>query len=166
MSRPLAGKLVRCFAVSVTTTLVTLSLITLLMLAAGVGGVAANVVGTAAGTALSLSLNRRWVWRQEGRAAFARQVVPFWLLSFSGLALSSMAVGAVTWIVHGLGWTSFATAAAADLANVATFGILWIAQFVLLDRWLFRPASNRTYIEASCRVLAHPQDRSYLRVGT
>ena len=51
--------------------------------------VAANVVANVVATVPSYVLNRRWVWGRGGRSHFWREVMPFWVLSFIGLAFSS-----------------------------------------------------------------------------
>jgi hypothetical protein len=65
------------------------------------------------------------------------EVVPFWILSFTGLALSTLTVSlAATWAdAAGLGGA--ARTALIEMANVAAWGTLWVAQFVILDRYLF-----------------------------
>ena len=69
-------------------------------------------------------------------AVGAQGVIPFSVLSFPGLALSTLAVAS-----RQLGrcspWRPARTVAV-ELANLAAFGSLWIAQFVILDRILFR----------------------------
>jgi putative flippase GtrA len=49
----------------------------------------ANVLATAVGTVRSYVLNRRWVWGRDGASDLWREVVPFWIPSFSGLVLST-----------------------------------------------------------------------------
>ena len=74
-------------------------------------------------------VNRRWVWGKQGSHSISREIVPFWAYSFFGLALSTIAVAVADarWHTH----------LAVSLANIAAFGVLWAAKFVLLDRWMF-----------------------------
>jgi hypothetical protein len=83
------------------------------------------------------------VWDKLGHRSVAGELGPFCALSFTGLTLSTVAVHlAAGWAVHaGLGATG--RTIAAETANVATFGTLWIAQFVILDRVLFRSQPAR-----------------------
>jgi len=98
----------------------------------------ANVIATAVGTIPSFELNRRWVWSRRGRRSAGREVLPFCVLSFAGLALSTLTVHlAATW-ADGAGLSDAWRTLAVEGANVAAFGSLWIAQFVILDRVLFR----------------------------
>ncbi len=126
-------------AVATTTSLTVLGLLV------GVGhlpAVLANVVATAVGTVPSFELNRRWVWRRRGGAAGLRQVVPFCALSAAGLALSTVAVRVASAVTAGSGdgWHTLAV----EGANAAAYGSLWVLQFFVLDRVLFRTPATRT----------------------
>jgi putative flippase GtrA len=132
-------KLVRYGTVSVISTAVSLSVLGLLVFTDAVPAGWANVIATAAGTIPSFELNRRWVWGRSGRWSVLAEVVPFAALSLAGLALSTVAVSVAA------GWAGRASLGAGmrtllvEVANVAAFGSLWIAQFVVLDRVLFGP---------------------------
>src|SRR5438309_2618057 len=52
-----------------------------------------NVTATLVAAVPSFELNRRWAWQRRGGKATSRQVVPFFAMTLSGLALS-------TYIVH------------------------------------------------------------------
>ena len=130
-------RMARCMSVSVFTT--TLSLSALAVMTAGLGVTAwlANVGATALGTVPSYHLNRKWVWGRRDTSDPWREVLPFWVLSFSGLVLSTIAVAVTD------AWAA-ASHLASDVrtplvlsANVAAFAALWLVQFVLLDRVLF-----------------------------
>ncbi|MBV8950729.1 MAG: GtrA family protein, partial [Actinobacteria bacterium] len=91
-------KMARYSAVSVIATATSLTVLGLLVSTHAVSPVTANVIATAVGTVPSFELNRRWVWRKTGRRSVWREVAPFWVLSFTGLAVSTAAVaGAAAW---------------------------------------------------------------------
>jgi putative flippase GtrA len=130
------ARLVRYAAVSgvsTTTSLVTLGLLVGL---AGVPATWSNVTATAVGTVPSFELNRRWVWNASGRRSLFGQVVPFCALSFAGLVVSTVAVGIVA--AHTEGWGHWSHTLAILSANVSAYGTLWVVQYLLLDRVLFR----------------------------
>ena len=102
----------------------------------GHGPVVANVIATFAGMVPSFELNRRWVWRARGRPSVRRQVVPFVVLSLTGLALSTAAVHVAAAMTAD--WSRATATIAVVAANLGAFGLVWIAQFVILDRVLFR----------------------------
>lgn len=97
----------------------------------------ANVVATSVGTVPSFELNRRWVWGRTGRRSLAGEVGPFCVMSFAGLTLSTLLVSAAGHWATGAGLDAFWRTAVIEVANVAAFGTLWVAQFVVLDRVLF-----------------------------
>jgi putative flippase GtrA len=140
--------------VSTTTSLVTLGILVGL---AGVPATWSNVMATAVGTVPSFELNRRWVWNTSGRRSLFGQVVPFCTLSFAGLVVSTVAVGIVA--DHTTGWTHWGHTLAILSANVAAYGTLWVAQYVLLDRVLFRErpgSSGQPTIPVDTPPAAHP----------
>jgi putative flippase GtrA len=131
-------KLARYASVSAISTVTSLTLLAILVAVAGMSAGWANVIATAVGTVPSFELNRRWVWGKSGRRSAGGEMLPFVALSFVELGLSTLAVHAAgTWAGH-QGWSTTGRAVADDLANLAVYGSLWAAQFVLLDRVLFR----------------------------
>jgi len=134
------GKVLRYATVSAIATVTSLTVLGVLVATGTLTAGWANVVATAVGTIPSFEFNRRWVWGKEGRRSLRAEVGPFCALSFAGLALSTGAVSlAAAWAAHaGLGAPG--RTAAAEVASIATFGSLWIAQYLVLDRVLFQPA--------------------------
>jgi putative flippase GtrA len=133
----LLQRVARCFSVSVLTTL--LSLVTLAALSAGAGVTAwlANVLATGLGTVVSYRLNRRWVWARHDHSDWWREVVPFWLLSFAGLALSTLSVAAADHWADVTRLSGALHTGVVLLASVAGYAALWTAQFVVLERVVF-----------------------------
>ena len=139
-------QLARYGAVSIVATSVSLTVLGVLVATRAVAPIWANVIATAVGTVPSFELNRRWVWGKTGRRSLVREVGPFCVMSFAGLAVSTLAVAAAA------GWAANAQVGdavrtvAVEGANVAAFASLWVLQFVLLDRVLFgrrpRPARD------------------------
>ena len=74
-------------------------------------------------------LYRGWVWRLDGPTQWRRVVLPFWLVSLAGLAVSSLAVGLVDAATDN-GW--FIT-----MASVGAFGTVWVVKYAVCDRYLF-----------------------------
>jgi putative flippase GtrA len=115
--------------------------VSLVVLGILVGGLAfpalwANVIATVIGTVPSFELNRRWVWAQNGQRSLLRQALPFGLLSFSGLIISTIAVHlASDATLHS---TRFVHTATVEIAVIGSYGALWLLQFLLCDRILFR----------------------------
>jgi putative flippase GtrA len=119
--------------VATSTSLVTLGILVGL---AGLPATWSNVIATGVGTVPSFELNRRWVWNHQGRRSLLGQIVPFCCLSFAGLVVSTLAVGVVAGRTSG--WGHWSHTAAVMAANLAAYGTLWVVQFQLLNRVLFR----------------------------
>ena len=124
-------------SVSVVTTIISVLTLATATAAFGITAWIANVIATTLATGPSYYLNRRWTWGKTDASDPWREVLPFWILSFAGLALSTIAVGVTD------AWTAGAHLAPPVhtmtllFAHLSGFGILWVAQFILLDRVLF-----------------------------
>jgi putative flippase GtrA len=124
--------------VSLIATVTSLAVLGVLVAATTTPAWLANIVATAVGTVPSFELNRRWVWGKTGTRSLRSEVGPFWALSFAGLLLSTLTVSvAAAWSASS-GVDGTARTLAIEAASIAAFGSLWIAQFVILDRVLFR----------------------------
>jgi putative flippase GtrA len=136
--RALLRKVVKYAAVSAIATSVSLTILGLLIFTRTTTAGWANVIATAAATIPSFELNRRWVWGKMGRRSVWAEMGPFWVWCFVELGVSTLVVSnANRWAISSgmsLGTRTFV----AEAANVLTFGTLWILQFALLDRILFR----------------------------
>ena len=97
----------------------------------GWSGLVSNLVAFAIANIPVYHLNRSWVWDRYGPSRWGREVLPFWLVSLAGLALSSLTVGLVDAVTDN-GW--FITA-----ASVGAFGTVWLVKYAVCDQYLFGP---------------------------
>ena len=139
--------------VSMVTTTISLVVLAIGTLAFGMAAWAANVLATAAATGPSYRLNRRWTWGRHDNSSLWREVLPFWLLSFAGLALSTIAVGVADAWASSLALTPVLHTALLLGAHMAGFGALWGVQFVFLDRVLFGRKSRSIRLGAPTELL-------------
>jgi putative flippase GtrA len=139
----------RYTAVSAISTVVTLSVLGLLVVTSAIPVLWANIVASAIGTVPSFELNRRWVWAKRGHRSMGTEIIPFCALQFAGLVLSTVAVVLTARWAEQSGLDATARSIVADAANLATYGTLWLIQFVILDRVLF---GRRSTIEPSADV--------------
>ena len=139
----LVGRLTRCMSVSVITTVISLTIIIVATAAFGIAAAIANVIATSIATVPSYHLNRRWTWGKRDRSNPWREMLPFWILAFCGLALSTVTVGiADSWAAH-MHLAPTVRTATILVGHLGGFGVLWVLQFVLLDRVLFAtPAAS------------------------
>jgi len=97
----------------------------------------ANFVSVSLASVPAYLLNRQWVWGRSGRHRVRREVLPFWGMSILGLIISTVAVG---WVSQH--WDS---QLAVSLTNIASFGVLWVAKYFLLDSVLFGPGADHLH---------------------
>jgi putative flippase GtrA len=85
----------------------------------------------------SYFLNRNWVWRKSGKSHMTREVLPFWVMVFIGLAFSA----AIGYYADDAGqkWTDshFLRAVIITGSNIAGFALLWVLKFVIFNKILF-----------------------------
>jgi putative flippase GtrA len=91
----------------------------------------ANVVAVAISTVPTYYMSRAWVWQKRGKSSLYAEVVPFWVMTFLGLLLSTLAV-----VVLERRYPD--NKILANVGNVMGFGVLWLAKFFVLDRILFK----------------------------
>jgi putative flippase GtrA len=97
-----------------------------------------NILATGIGTIPSYELNRKWAWGKRGKSHMWKEVVPFWTLSFFGLAFSTWSADYAETVVqrhhvsHGMQTLIVAAAA------LAAWGVLWVGKFIFFNKVLFR----------------------------
>ncbi len=134
--RAIFRRLIRYGSVSAISTATSLTVLGVLVGILSFPAIWANVIATTIATVPSFELNRRWVWAQRGQRSLLHQATPYFLLSLSGLVISTFAVHLASDATSATSRLLHTTAV--ELANVAAYGTLWIIQFILCDRILFR----------------------------
>jgi putative flippase GtrA len=82
-------------------------------------------------------LNRLWVFKRSGRSHLTKEILPFWTIAFISLVLSTLAVRFAGYEARSISSKDI-RAIILLAANFSTYGILWIAKFVIFNRYLFR----------------------------
>jgi putative flippase GtrA len=122
-------KLLRYSAVSVVGVVITQVLLIVLHGILNLGAVAANVLAVTLTTGPAFLLNKRWVWGKAGRSHWRREVLPFWGFTLLGLGMSTLLV----WSAQHYSDATLVVM----LANIAGFGVVWVAKFYFLDSLIF-----------------------------
>jgi putative flippase GtrA len=135
MAHPSSVKLFKYAGVSLISTIVSqVTLILVFGVFRLMSEVPANILANVLATIPSYYLNRRWVWGKAGKSHFWREVAPFWVLSFIGLAFSSLAVWVAGDFARSHGLSHAATSLLVNAANLLSFAILWIVKFVIYNK--------------------------------
>lgn len=95
----------------------------------GFSWVASNVFAVTVSSIPAFLLSKRWVWESNSSMSFRKEVLPFLMLAFAGVALSSGFVWVATLL--------FVNPLAANVANLLAFGLLWVFKFAILDKYVF-----------------------------
>ena len=82
----------------------------------------------------SYLLNRRWVWGKSGRSHWWREVLPFWVMSLTGIGFALVTATlakdfANAHHLHHLTRTILVVG-----ANIAAFAVVWLLKFMILNR--------------------------------
>jgi putative flippase GtrA len=89
-----------------------------------------NVLAVSISCVPGYFVTKYWVWGARDSASVHREALAFWGMNLAGLALSTLFVVLVgnfsdsVWLV--------------SLANLAGFGVLWVAKFLVFDEYLFK----------------------------
>jgi putative flippase GtrA len=112
-----------------------------LLLLAGVGTTVDSIVAFMAGAIPNWILNRRWAWERTGKVEVSREVVGYVVVSVIAMAASSLATGFThNWVNNHVGH-GFRLILVTG-AYVLVQAILFIAKFVVYDRWVFAGRSR------------------------
>jgi putative flippase GtrA len=103
----------------------------------------ASITAFVAGAVPNYLLNRRWAWRNSGRADVVRETLPYAVIvvatALAAAAVTSVADAWVRTSVDDRGWQIALVAA----AFLATYGAMFVLKFVLFDRLVFAGSGRR-----------------------
>jgi putative flippase GtrA len=127
---PTIVKLLKYSSASFAGLVVGQSVLALFYTGLGWGAIAANLVSVSIGAIPNYLINRYWTWHQTGRNRLWGEIVPFWVMSFLGMVVSLFTVAYAE--------DRWGTGLAVAIAQVAGFGVLWVAKFLVLDKVMWR----------------------------
>ena len=82
----------------------------------------------------SYILNRRWVWGKSGRSHWWREILPFWVMSLTGIGFALFTANAAKNFANAHHLHHVARTILVVGANISAFGILWLLKFLILNR--------------------------------
>ena len=99
--------------------------------------VPSNIFANAMATVPSYTLNRRWAWGKSGRSHLMKEVVPFWVLAFIGLAFSTWFAVIAEHLAKSHHLSHAANTVAVEGGSLLAYALLWVGKFVFFNRILF-----------------------------
>ena len=122
-------KLLRYSGVSVVAVMVTQGVLWLGLAVLRWPALMANFIAVTIGAVPAYLMNRSWVWGRTNSHSVREEILPFWIYSLVGLAVSTACVAlADAW---------FTSTGLLMLANLLAFGTLWLGKFFVLETILF-----------------------------
>jgi putative flippase GtrA len=97
----------------------------------------------------SYYLNRRWVWGKSGRSHIWREILPFWVMSISGIGFALYTASLAHNFADAHHLQHLARTALVVGANIAAFGILWLLKFLVLNRLFAQIADVEVGVETA-----------------
>ncbi len=98
------------------------------------GEIEATVFANVVATIPSYFLNRMWVWGKGGRSHVMKEIVPFWVMSALGIAVSIGGAAVARHIGKEHHLSHPQQTAVLLLANLVSFGLFWVAKYMLYNR--------------------------------
>ena len=138
--RTLWAKLVRYTLASLSGTVVGQGTLQLFYTGLDWPGWLSNVLSVTLGTIPNYLINRYWTWQRSGRERMGAEAAVFWVMALIGLLVSTgfVFLADQRWGDEGEGTKALAAA----VAQLAGFGLLWVAKFVFLDRVLYKVVAD------------------------
>ena len=96
-----------------------------------------NIAATSVATVPSYELNRRWAWGKSDKSHLWKEVVPFWVLSFIGLAFSTWWAVMAESVAKHRHLSHGAQTAVIEAAVLLAYGVLWVGKFMIMNKLLF-----------------------------
>lgn len=135
---PRGRKLVRYGMVSVVSALFAFTVLTIVYGVLQIWTEVPSVVfSNIVATFFNYYLNRRWVWGKSGRSSLWKEVIPFWVMSISGMVLALFTASLARQFSNAHDLSHLTRTVVIVGANTFAFGIIWGVKFLILNR-IFR----------------------------
>ncbi len=128
-------KLVRFTAASAITTAVSLSTILIVYgfhIISGIIG--ATLFGNFVAILPSYYLTRAWAWGKRGKSHWRKEVLPYWLMSFAGIAFSLLGATWVKYFVHSHDLDHSVNTMLVAGMNLVSFAVFWVLKILLFNK--------------------------------
>jgi putative flippase GtrA len=102
----------------------------------------ASVVAWAAGAVVNYRLNRGWAWGRRGRANLWRELLPYWTITLTSLAISAWLTGLADRIGPRLFDSHGMRSAFVGGAFLTGYAVMFLVKFTLYHYLVFRDRSR------------------------
>lgn len=137
LTTPQARKFIRYSMVSVIAVVTTLGVQAIALTLFDIDGTESAIIASTIAAVPSYFLNRSWVWGKSGRSHVMKEVVPFWVMAAIGLAFSTAASTIADHLIQEATDNETIRTLVILTTTFTTFGVLWIAKFVIFNKILF-----------------------------
>lgn len=128
-------KLIRFTAASAITSAVSLSTILVVYGFHIITGIiSATLFGNIVAILPSYYLTRAWAWGKRGKSHWRKEVLPYWLMSFAGIAFSLLGATWVKGFVHSHDLDHSVNTVLVAGMNLVSFAAFWVLKIVLFNR--------------------------------
>lgn len=103
----------------------------------GLSEVVSQTIAVIVSTIPAYVLSRRWIWSLGGSGSVKAEIIPFWVLSLLQFLVSLAVVAVAGNFIRPRVESHDVRTALLLLANLATYGSMWVAKFFFLNRILF-----------------------------
>jgi putative flippase GtrA len=135
--RPGIKKLVKYSLVSVIAVAITLVLQAFCYGVLHISAPISALIASSIAAVPSYILNRSWVWKKGGKSHMKREVLPFWIMVFVGLAASMGASAGAEAFAQSASDSRGVQTVIVTGASFSAFAILWFLKFVIFNKILF-----------------------------
>jgi putative flippase GtrA len=147
LRHPLRGRMTK-FAISSMLAAATSAVVFPILYVLGASTTLCTVLAFFAGAIPNWTLNRRWTWKVEGRVAFGREILAYFVISASTLVLLSLATGETDRLVKGIPAHHGVRVLLVTASYFGVLAVLYGVRFFLYEHWIF---SGRSRVRAALR---------------
>lgn len=121
----------------------------------GLGPEAATILAWVAGALPNYVLNRRWAWRstdRRSRGERGRELGLYWVITLVTAAAAVAATTGMDALIRGSVTARGEQSLLLAAAYLFAYGVVFIAKFVLFDRWVFAERRSRLQVPSTTRA--------------
>jgi putative flippase GtrA len=105
--------------------------------------VACSIIATSIATIPAYWLNRTWTWGKKGKSSFWTEVLPFWVIAFIGLVLSTSAVALAAHNADHLTHSHHVRNLLIQAAYFFSYALIWLGRYTIFNKYMFGETTQR-----------------------